>query len=251
MKKALLNVKDLSELKQLSIGKRVKYIRETLRKKFGNDFSVKSVTQRINLFSRSTLTAIEKGNTKDIYSTYLHGLAKDFGVSLYVFFDDYYDDLEKSVELAPNIYNTAQAAEKSINKNRDLTRMTVNPLFEKEYRIKTTVTRIASNDDEQDMFIYTSKTKLNNERLFTFLSTIINQTNSNDVLIDPDVSEKENLPDPLKLAKEYLNYGNHFLDTFPWHSKKGKDSYDNQAYEDAIVYTQKLKEDYERRKEDE
>lgn len=237
MKKITLNKTHLSDLSELPIGKRVRYIREHLQKECGNEFSGKSVANRIKLFSQSTLTTIERGKSKDIPSKVLYAISKDFGADLYMFFDDYYKHgTYDAVYLIPPLYNLDEEDTTSeLTKQEDTD---LNPLLENEYTIKTMVSKVASNQDEQLTFTFKSRVKYSDEQLFYLLSQIINQINTLDVSIDPELTES-NL-ETIKLAKDYIKYGKSSLHAFPWYSSNQKIVMDNQAFEKAVQYTEQL-----------
>lgn len=244
MKKITLNKTNLTDLSGLSIGKRVRYIREHLQDECGNSFSGKSVANRIQLFSQSTLTTIERDKTKDIPSKVLYAIAKDFGADLYMFFDDFYKNRSpESVVLIPPLYNKDDPAKENKDDSELLkTQMAIetNPLLENEYAIKTTVSKVASNEDEQITFIFKSRVKYSEQHLFYLLSHIINQINTIDVTIEPELADSNNQLDSIRLAKDYIQYGKTSLHAFPWYSSKGKLGLDNKAFEQAVKYTNML-----------
>ncbi|GGM28286.1 hypothetical protein GCM10011351_12760 [Paraliobacillus quinghaiensis] len=247
MKNIILNKTNLSDLAELPIGKRVRYIREHLQKEYGNDFSGKSVANRVQLLSQSTLTTIEKGNTKDVPSKVLHAISKDFGADLYMFFDDFYKKVSyTSVELTPPLYNVNSSNDGDHDSQRA---NGLNPLLENEYSIKTTVSKVASNEDEQMTFIFKSRVKYTDQHLFYLLSQIINQINTLDVSIEPELTESKHQLDSIKLANDYVHYGKSSLHAFPWHSGKEKIIIDNQSYEKAVKYTERLLQDLNQNKE--
>ena len=241
MKKVTLNKTALSDLAELSIGKRIRYIREHLQKECGNTFSGKSVANRINLFSQSTLTTIERDKSKDVPSKVLYAISKDFGADIYMFFDDYYQQTTyESVDLIPPLYNSypnngsdARADHKGNQHDSG-----INPLLENEYTIKTMVSKVASNQDEQLTFIFKSRVKYSEQHLFYLLSQIINQMNTLDASIEPDLTEG-NL-ESIKLAQDYIKYGKTSLHAFPWHYSEDKLVMDNQSHEKAVQYTEHL-----------
>jgi transcriptional regulator with XRE-family HTH domain len=244
MKRIILNKMNLSDLAELSIGKKVRYLRELLQNEYGNEFSGKSVANRINLFSQSTLTTIERGKTKDIPSKVLYAIAKEFGADLYLFFDDYYtESFDTTVELIPPLYNADQYNEAREDVANDIgiqQQPEANPLHENEYTIKTTVSKIASNQDEQLTFVYKSRVKYAESHLFYLLSQIINQINTLDVSIEPQLIESNKQFDSIKLAKDYVHYGITSLNAFPWYSNKDKLIMDNKSHEKAVKYTTQL-----------
>lgn len=246
MKKITLNKTNLTDLADLSIGKRVRYIREHLQKECGNSFSGKSVANRIQLFSQSTLTTFERDKTKDIPSKVLYAIAKDFGADLYMFFDDFYkNSSHESVVLIPPLYNKDDIDEENwANSEHNKNQMAIktNPLLENEYAIKTTVSKVASNEDEQITFIFKSRVKYTEQHLFYLLSQIINQINTIDVTIEPELGESSKQLDSIKLAKDYIQYGKTSLHAFPWHASKDKLILDNKAFEKAAEYTERLSE---------
>ena len=247
MKKITLNKTNLTDLADLSIGKRVRYIREHLQSECGNSFSGKSVANRIQLFSQSTLTTIERDKTKDIPS-------KDFGADLYMFFDDFYKNgSHESIVLIPPLYNKDDIDEDNradSERNKNQMAIETNPLLENEYAIKTTVSKVASNEDEQITFIFKSRVKYSEQHLFYLLSHIINQINTIDVTIEPELAESNNQLDSIKLANDYIHYGKTSLHAFPWHASKDKLILDNKAFEKAAEYTDRLSENLNQKLEE-
>jgi len=241
MKKVTLNKTDLSDLAQLSIGKRIRYIREHLQKECGNAFSGKSVANRIQLFSQSTLTTIERDKSKDVPSKVLHAISKDFGADLYMFFDDYYQqNTYESVDLIPPLYNADSKNESDANADHIESQLDsgINPLLENEYTIKTMVSKVASNQDEQLTFIFKSRVKYSEQHLFFLLSQIINQMNTLDASIEPGLTEGS--LESIRLARDYINHGKTSLHAFPWYYSEDKLAMDNQSHEKAIQYTEHL-----------
>jgi transcriptional regulator with XRE-family HTH domain len=254
MKKITLNKTNLTDLADLSIGKRVRYIREHLQSECGNSFSGKSVANRIQLFSQSTLTTIERDKTKDIPSKVLYAIAKDFGADLYMFFNDFYKNSSHgSVILIPPLYNKYDPAEENKDDSELLKTqkaIETNPLIENEYAIKTTVSKVASNEDEQITFIFKSRVKYTEQHLFYLLSHIINQINTIDVTIEPELANSNNQLDAIKLAKDYIQYGKTSLHAFPWYGSKDKLILDNKAFEKAAKYTERLSENLNQKQEE-
>ncbi|MED4353969.1 hypothetical protein P9265_16775 [Schinkia azotoformans] len=241
MKIITLNKTNLSDLAELSIGKRVRYIREHLQKECGNAFSGKSVANRIKLFSQSTLTTIERDKSKDIPSKVLYAISKDFGADLDMFFDDYYQySTYETVELTPPLYieDTHKESESEAEQTEDQYDSEINPLLENEYTIKTMVSKVASNQDEQLTFIFKSRVKYSEQHLFYLLSQIINQMNTLDASIEPDLTEGS--LESIRLARDYINHGKTSLHAFPWYFSEDKLVMDNQSYEKAIRYTEHL-----------
>lgn len=249
MKKVILNKTNISDLAELPIGKRIRYLREHLQRECGNAFSGKSVANRIKLFSQSTLTTIERDKTKDVPSKVLYAISKDFGADLYMFFDDYYQqNIYESVDLVPPLYNT------NLNDNSDagvahteIQEATgANPLLENEYTIKTMVSKVASNQDEQVTFSFKSRVKYSEQHLFFLLSQIINQINTLDTSIEPGLTEGN--MESIKLAQDYINYGKTSLHAFPWHNSKDRLLMDNQSHEKAVQYTEQLLNEFNKSK---
>lgn len=249
MRKVTLNKTNLSDLSALSIGKRVRYLREILQNEFGNDFSGKSVAKRINLFSQSTLTTFERDKSKDIPSKALYAISKDFGADIYMFFDDFYHLNPNSIaELIPPLYNDTKPeiiGKTSIELDNDNLQLTgTNPLLENEYLIKATVSKLASNQDEQLTFIYKSRVKYSEQHLFLLLSQIVNQINTIDASIEPILIKENRQSNAMELADDYISHSSTSLNAFPWYPNKAKVSMDNKAYQTAITYTEKLTEDF-------
>lgn len=243
--KSTLEQTHLSVLANLPIGKRVRYIREHLRKEFGNEFSGKSVANRIQLFSQSTLTTIERGKTKDIPSKVLYAISKDFGANLYMFFDDYYQNSAiNSVDLYPPLYHIDTHTRSSVaeveHSKYPKEGNNTNPLHEDEYAIKTTVSKVSINEDEQITFTYKSRVKYSEQHLFHLLSQVINQINTLDISIDPSLAEDKSHFNSIKLAKDFVKHGKESLHTFPWYFHRDKLEMDNQSFEKAVKYTEQL-----------
>ncbi|UCZ53216.1 hypothetical protein LGQ02_20995 [Bacillus shivajii] len=244
-----LNKSHLSELEDLQMGKRVRYIREVLQEEFGNVFSGKSVANRVQLFSQSTLTTIERGKTKDIPARVLHGIAKDFGADLYMFFDDFYEQSHiTSVKLTPAILNTFDNGGLDFDsKNPSIDG--INPLLENEYNIKMTISKVSSNKDEQMMFIHTSRVEYSEEQIFLLLSQILNQMNTIDASMDPSLTDQTKQNNAIRIAKDYLDHSKTSLSAFPWHHHSDLIETDNLARERAINYTEKLIENLNKKSE--
>ncbi|MEI5908366.1 hypothetical protein WAK64_15020 [Bacillus spongiae] len=249
MKKITLNKTNLSDLAELSMGKRVRYIREHLQKECGNVFSGKSVANRIKLFSQSTLTTIERDKTKDIPSKVLYAISKDFGADLYMFFDDYYQhSTYESVELTPPLYYEDTYKKSETEQTEEQYDSEINPLLENVYTIKTMVSKVSSNQDEQITFTFKSRVKYSDQHIFYLLSQIINHINTLDVSIDPELTDSK--LDSIKLAQDYVQYGKTSLHAFPWHSTKDKLVMDNQLHKKAVKYTEQLLENLKRNSEE-
>ncbi|MGK4153685.1 helix-turn-helix domain-containing protein [Kurthia gibsonii] len=228
---------NLSELAKLTIGMRIRYIRELLQNEFGNDFSGKSLANRLQLFSQSTLTMIERGKTKDISAQALYAIANDFGADIYLFFDDYYQKPNnKDLVLRPTIYNDDTKIEA---KNESIITSETNPLQENEYKIRTTISKIASNQDEQFAFTFTSQEKYSKQELFQLIATVINQINLLDVSINSDAANN----DAIKLSKDFIYHSEASLKDFPWYPNKQKVSMENELHEVGIKHTDALLEE--------
>lgn len=239
MKKLSLKQTHLFDLAELSIGMRIRYIRELLQGEFGNDFSGKSVANRLQLFSQSTLTMIERGKTKDISAQALYAIAMDFGVDLYLFFDDYYESYPvKDVVLLPAIYNSDEINDE--HSKPDNSHFETNPLQENEYKIKTSISRIASNGDEQLTLSYSSQTKYSNQQLFQLISQVISQINTIDVSMEPKLMNTIKSVDSINLAADYIHHSKKSLRAFPWYPHQLKTKMENKLHESAINYTDML-----------
>lgn len=245
MKKFTLLQTQLSELANLSVGRRIRFIREALQKEYGNLFSGKSVANRIQVISPSTLTLIEKEKTKDVYFGVITAIAKDFGVSISLFTDDFYkENLPISIDLVPAHFIATNKHETSLpeairapNQNE---LSGGNPLLESSNTIKVQINKVATNLDEQPMFSFKSQEKFSQQQLFSLLSTVIHHVNTLDIIINPEIKSEQQIIDPFKLAMDYINHAESSLAAFPWHEHKKKVSLENQLHTEAVAYTQFL-----------
>ncbi|GAB3051663.1 hypothetical protein [Virgibacillus ainsalahensis] len=120
---------------------------------------------------------------------------------------------EETVTLTPPLYNTNEAQmptkdnDKSVKKD-----LSLNPLFEKEHVIKTTVSKIATNQGEQITFIFKSREKYTEQQILLLLSQIINQINTLDVSVNNQHIESTQ---QAGLAKEFIKHGKESLNSFP------------------------------------
>ncbi|POZ55053.1 hypothetical protein LYSIN_03350 [Lysinibacillus sphaericus] len=244
MKKFTLMQTQLSELANLSVGRRIRFIREVLQKEYGNLFSGKSVANRIQVISPSTLTMIEKEKTKDVYFGVITALAKDFGVEISLFTDDFYNEtLPISIDLIP-AYFISDEPKSSLPEATETLRQNelsgCNPLLESSNIIKVQIRKVAANLDEQQIFSFKSQEKFSQQQLFSLLSTVINHVNTLDVLINPVLKNEHQIHDPLKLAQEYLYHAENSLAAFPWYEHENMVSVENQLHTEAVGYTQFL-----------
>ncbi|MEK5037322.1 hypothetical protein [Sporosarcina sp. FSL K6-3457] len=251
MDKITLNQTHLSDLFLLPIGKKVRYIREILLKEYGNDFSGKSVANRVQIIVPSTLALIEKGKTKDIPSQALFAISKDFGLDINMFFDDFYTNNNYSeVTFTPKIFLEEQKVYAEQNEHKRKSKMDSNPLLETTFQVKVIVSKIASNSDEQLCFMTKSKEKYGDNELVTLLSQIISQTNSLDVSNNKDLIEEIRTSMPLDLAYDFLMHSKNSLAGFPWYSYESKLNSDSQGFTDARIYTEMLQKELKKIKEE-
>ncbi|WP_374965368.1 hypothetical protein [Lysinibacillus sp. RS5] len=250
MQKFTLVQTHLSELANLSLGKRIRFIREQLQNEFGNVFSGKSVTNRIQLISPSTLTMIEKEKAKDVYFGVVSALAKDFGVEIRLFTDEFYNEtLPISIDLIPaclNLNEKESSLSDAIGNSKQNELPGSNPLLESSNIIKIQISKVATNLDEQQMFSFKSQEKFSQQQLFSLLSTVINHINTLDVLINPVLKNKQQFKDPLKLATEYIFHAENSLAAFPWYDYEKKVSFENQLHTEAVTYTQFLQQNLDK-----
>lgn len=244
MQKFTLLQTNLSDLAGLSLGKRIRYLRELLQNEFGNAFSGKSVANRIELISPSTLIQIEKDRAKDVYFGVVEAISKDFGAGLELFTDDFYKNkLPDSIELIPIAVNNF-ALEKNESED-DVNLNGINPLLENSHFIKIQVSRQSSNLAEQPFAIVTSKEKYSKNEIFVLLSSIFNQVNTLDVALNPELDDVMSSSSPVLLSKNFVNYMDNLSIDFPWYEKRQKTELDNQSYYLAQKYTEHLIKDHD------
>ncbi|MHC1760079.1 MAG: helix-turn-helix domain-containing protein [Negativicutes bacterium] len=69
-------------MKNLTVGERVRYLRETLRVQDKKKYSLESVAQRIGAVTKQSLSLIERSKIQNPSSIILNKLAADFGVTV-------------------------------------------------------------------------------------------------------------------------------------------------------------------------
>ncbi|QPQ34421.1 hypothetical protein [Lysinibacillus sp. JNUCC-52] len=239
MQKLTLLQTNLSDLASLSLGRKIRYIREFLQNEYGNVFSGKSVANRIQLISPSTLIQIEKDRAKDVYFGVVEAIAKDFGANLELFTNDFYKTkLPDSVDLIPLPVNDL-IQEQNESENESILNG-INPLLENSHHIKIQVSRQSSNMAEQPVVIVKSKEKYSKKEIFVVLSTIFNQVRTLDVALNPELDDLISSNNAIILSKEFINHMNNLSLDFPWYEKQQKIELDNQSYNLAQKYTEQL-----------
>ncbi|WP_313150476.1 hypothetical protein [Lysinibacillus capsici] len=243
MQKLTLLQTNLSALASLSLGRRIRYLRELLQNEYGNVFSGKSVANRIELISPSTLIQIEKDRAKDVYFGVVEAISKDFGAGLELFTDDFYKKkLPDSVELIPLPVNDLTQEH---NKSENVVKLNgINPLLENSHFIKIQVSRQSSNMAEQPVVTVKSKEKYSKKEIFVVLSTIFNQVRTLDVAINPELDDLISSNNAIILSKDFINHMDNFEFDFPWYENQQKTELDNQSHNLAQKYTEQLIKNY-------
>ncbi|MBU8730772.1 helix-turn-helix domain-containing protein [Cytobacillus oceanisediminis] len=229
-----------------SVGMRIRIIREYLKNKLGNQFSGNSVANRIEGLTQSSLNMIELGKVKSVSAEVLYYLAKDFGVSYDVFFNDFY--------LQPNpVIKISTSNKEKEKKNQQseilISEDCINPLEENEFKINIKVSKVASNGDYQVVLYRNTKEKHDNKRILSLVAQIIHSMNSQDMLVDQENYDGAGSSDPLLIAKELISNSMNNILVFPWNDGSSFVQTENEVHEQAINYTKELLH-FNKRKED-
>lgn len=223
------------ELLFRNMGERIRILREELRKEFKNDFTGKSVAARLPNVSQSKLNFIERGETQSIDAALLHSIAKDFGTSIEVFFDDYYLEttIPKQIVLKPYIYS------KQDTNTKDISNPIVNPLSEGNYKINLQIQRIASNGDYQIVFNNTTRETHDLRSLKEILTLSLQLLNVYDVRKNENLADSIGSINQYKFVNDLLNHIQDPTSAFPFYPSESTKEL-NKLYEGAIEYTTQL-----------
>jgi transcriptional regulator with XRE-family HTH domain len=220
---------------QSSIGPRIRIIREFLKSKFGNYFSGNSVANRIEGLTQSNLTMIERGKVKSVSAETLYSLAKEFGVSYEVFFNDFYLQSNPEIKISP-----PHIKESNFKKDQKENVPFSNPLDESEFRLNIKVSKVASNGDYQIILYRDTIESHEYSNMLNFIAQVIHCLYSLDALKNKELISNASYPNPFKVAQDLLDNSFQNVLVFPWHSGALKDQKENEEYENAINYTQEL-----------
>lgn len=190
-------------LKRLSIGQRIGYMRELLRKAFGSDYSTRNVAARIKVISFPALNAIERGATKEPPAKVVYEIAKDFNVDIQVFFDDFYSGDVKTMSIGP-----------SPDKEHNKSFSNVTAIPTENYKL---VVYVFQENDEGARRIVQAKTsdqKLDRWATIQFTSLIYHQLESYNYLTGtPRELDSFN---PFTTAVHRYDSTNKYPEEFPW-----------------------------------
>jgi|GEM_PF-6426256 len=90
-----INSIEFNILKASSLGERIRFLRQKLQEEPTlKDYTVKEIAKRIDI-PFQTLTSVERGDSQKPSIFLVNSIAKDFGVNIEVFLDDYYQGDEK------------------------------------------------------------------------------------------------------------------------------------------------------------
>lgn len=89
---------EFSFLKEAPIGKRLRYFRSIMKQTSSQEYSTRALAKRIGVSAQS-LTAIERGESKNPTYKLIYRISKDFNVPMEVFADEYYEGEEKLFEI--------------------------------------------------------------------------------------------------------------------------------------------------------
>jgi transcriptional regulator with XRE-family HTH domain len=94
-----VTVKELELLGGMTIGERLKWIREQLQAMFKKGYSINSVAKETGAISAQGLHAIESGKTANPSAKNIQALADYYRIPQSVLFDEYYITVNKPFEL--------------------------------------------------------------------------------------------------------------------------------------------------------
>ncbi len=179
-----LDSNDYAILSTLDVGKRVKYIRELLQKRYGNQYSGKSLASRVGISQSNFVHLEQKAN--DVPSKVLRAISRDFNVPMDVFFDDFYQGDYKPVIIEKQ--STEEDFEldsgKSDYVSADET-SDVNPIDEDSYTFVVIAYLEASNGDRRVIFNNRSKEPYKRTHVRHVISNLINSMDEMDIFINP------------------------------------------------------------------
>lgn len=96
----VLTEEHFAELADREVGPRIRYLREFLNKQYGDYYTSKNVALRIKVISPQALSVIERGETKSCPFNVVAAIAKDFGLDIEVFTDDYYTNGYRNIVIS-------------------------------------------------------------------------------------------------------------------------------------------------------
>ncbi|MED3791055.1 helix-turn-helix domain-containing protein [Niallia alba] len=231
-----INSNTIERLKvKTTIGMRIRIIREYLKEKLGNQFSGNSVASRIEGLTQSSLNMIELGKVKSVSAEVLYYLAKDFGVSYEVFFDDFYLQPNPKIKIASS--NTEILHEQN---DTLIKKGSINPLDENQFKINIKVSKVASNGDYQVVLYRNTREEQDTSRILSIVAQVIHTMNTHDLLVKEEAYESPGGADPLIFAKELINNSVNNSLVFPWYNSNLMTQIENDEYYQAINYTKKL-----------
>ncbi len=173
---------DYAELSALSIGGRVRYIRNILLKTYGREYSGKSCANRIGV-SQSNLVHLEK-NAQDIPSKTLRAISIDFNVQMDIFFDDFYEDEYVPIVIRPRSSKVQQHANSVLVDIEDGAN-NGDPSEENEYVLITVAYLKAKNGDRRLIFETRSNQRYTREQTAVVLASIMQTVEGMDFVVDP------------------------------------------------------------------
>ncbi|WP_134686490.1 helix-turn-helix domain-containing protein [Brevibacillus migulae] len=176
------------------VGPRIRVLREVLYSQFGDAYTSKNVAIRIGI-SPPTLSAIERGETKDCPSKVLHSISKDFHVDIDVFFDDFYTLGYRKILLGTEIEADSDTYLPS----------GVNPLQETEFTCIVGVALQASNGDRRFMYERRTSVKLTIEQYTVLIADIENSVTTLEMLVSPDIFSSPSKMSALEKVMMQLN----------------------------------------------
>lgn len=223
MEVTILNENQFNDLKEGSIGFRIRYIRELLYKKYGTAFSSRNVAERIKLISFTALSAVERGDTKDPSARLVKALSEDFEVDMEVFFDDYYNNGYKPIKVGKQEDDNTSDTQKDND----------------SYKVGVYVYQEADNGDRRQLYSNWSSQRWNKSLSLQLMSLIIQTMETNDNLLE-DSTLSEHLQHPL--FKALSHYKERELNTlaFPWVPKEVREPREEEIYNLSQNHTKKL-----------
>lgn len=90
---------ELNELRSMTSGLRLKWIREQLQELYHDGFSINQVAKQTKAITPQGLSAIENGKTENPSFRTINALAEYYRVNAEVFFDEYYSTKNKPFRL--------------------------------------------------------------------------------------------------------------------------------------------------------
>lgn len=192
------------ELKQLDIGPRIRYIRELLNNHYGSKFSARVVAERIKVISYPALASIERGDTKDPTARVMNAIAKDFGININVFFDDYYMNEYVPIDIS---YHYSERENES--KHTDLTIQDSNG-----NRMVVEIYEVSERMDRRNLVSIWSKQKIDKSHTIQLISTIHQHIETLDKMLGEDSPTSEAEKSSYFWATEHYEKRTHA--SFPW-----------------------------------